>query len=264
MIYYKTLEEIELMRESALVVSKTLGIIAEIIKPGVTTLELDKIAEEFIRDSGGTPSFKGYHGYPNTLCTSVNGEVVHGIPNKTPLKEGDIISVDCGVIKNGFHGDHAYSFTIGEVKPEILSLLKVTKECLYLGIEQTAFGNRIGDIAFAIQEHAHKNGYSVVRELTGHGLGRSLHEEPSVPNYGKKGKGAALKDGMVLAIEPMINLGKKEVWQRNDGWTIVTRDAKPSAHYEHDVAIINGKPEILSTFDFVKTALEKNPNSIWI
>jgi len=257
MIYYKTLEEIELMRESAQLVSKTLGILAPYIKPGVTTLFLDKMAEEFIRDNGATPSFKGYQGFPATLCTSVNEQVVHGIPNKNELCEGDIISVDCGVIKNGFHGDHAYSFAVGEVKPEIATLLKVTKESLYLAIEQVVYGNRIGDIGNTIQNYVQKRGYTVVRELTGHGLGKQLHEDPQVPNYGPRGKGPVIKNGMVLAIEPMINLGSKNVKQLNDGWTIVTTDGKPSAHFEHDVAVIDNKPVILSTFDYLEEALAK-------
>lgn len=255
MIYLKTREEIELMREAALMVSRALGIVAREVKPGVEPLYLDKLAEEFIRDNGGVPAFKGYRGFPATLCISINDAVVHGIPSKTPLKEGDIISVDCGVKKNGFYGDHAYSFGVGEIKPELRKLLDVTKECLYIGIEQAHSGNRIGDISYAIQTHAEKNGYGVVRELVGHGLGKSLHEDPEVPNYGRRGDGPKLKDGMVIAIEPMINLGKKNIRQLNDGWTIVTADGLPSAHFEHDVAIIDGKPEILSTFAYVEEAL---------
>ncbi|NPA68831.1 MAG: type I methionyl aminopeptidase [Chlorobi bacterium] len=257
MIYVKTKEEIELMRESALAVSRTLALIAEYIDEGVTTGRLDKLAEEFIRDNGGEPSFKGYHGFPATLCMSVNEEVVHGIPGKYALKSGDVISVDCGVYKNGFHGDHAYSFKIGNVKPEVSKLLKITKESLYKGIEAAKTGNRIGDIGFAIQDYVRKHGYSVVRELTGHGLGRELHEEPPVPNYGKRGRGAKITEGMVIAIEPMINLGKKNVRQLADGWTIVTEDKKPSAHFEHDIAIINGQPEILSTFEYLEDVLRK-------
>lgn len=258
MIYIKTREEIELMREAALTVSRALGIVAKEVKPGVTPKYLDKLAEDYIRDSGGVPAFKGYRGFPATLCISVNEAVVHGIPNDKPLKEGDIISVDCGVKKNGFYGDHAYSFAVGEIRPELQKLLQVTKECLYKGIEQCVAGNRIGDISFTIQQHAEKNGYGVVRELVGHGLGKSLHEDPEVPNYGKRGDGPKLKDGMVLAIEPMINLGKKNIRQLNDGWTIITADGLPSAHFEHDVAIIDGKPEILSTFAFVEEALKLN------
>ena len=256
MIYIKTREEIELMRESALMVSRTLGIVAKEVKPGVTPKFLDKIAEDFIRDNGGVPAFKGYRGFPATLCISINEAVVHGIPTDKPLAEGDIISVDCGVKKNGFYGDHAYSFAVGEIKPELVKLLQVTKESLYKGIEQCIAGNRIGDISYAIQQHAEKNGYGVVRELVGHGLGKSLHEDPEVPNYGKRGDGPKIKDGMVFAIEPMINLGKKNVKQLNDGWTIVTADGLPSAHFEHDVAIIDGKPEILSTYAYVEEALK--------
>ncbi len=261
MIYLKTREEIELIRESALMVSRTLGLVAAEIKPGVTPLYLDKLAEEFIRDNGGIPAFKGYQGahgpFPATLCISINEAVVHGIPTNQPLKEGDIISVDCGVKKNGYYGDHAYSFGVGEIKPEYQQLLDVTKECLYKGIEQAIAGNRIGDISHAIQHYAEKHGYGVVRELVGHGLGKNLHEEPEVPNYGSRGNGPKLKEGMVLAIEPMINLGKKNIKQLNDGWSIITADGLPSAHFEHDIAIVNGKPEILSTFAYVEEALSK-------
>lgn len=259
MIYLKTKEEIELMRESALMVSRALAVVAREVKPGVTPLSLDRLAEEFIRDNGGAPAFKGYgspkNPFPATLCISINEAVVHGVPTKTPLREGDIISVDCGVKKNGFYGDHAYTFAVGEVKPEVQKLIDVTKECLYLGIEQMVSGNRIGDISFAIQQHAEKNGFGVVRELVGHGLGKKLHEEPEVPNYGKRGDGPKLKEGMVLAIEPMINLGTKNIRQLNDGWTIITADNKPSAHFEHDVALVNGKPEILSNYALIEEAL---------
>lgn len=257
MIYLKTREEIELMRESALMVSRTLAVVASIIGPGKSTLELDKIAEEYIRDNGGVPSFKGYSGFPATLCTSVNEQVVHGIPGKQVLKDGDVISVDCGVIKNGFHGDHAYSFQIGEVSPEVKKLLSETKQSLYNAISEVRFGNRIGDVGFAVQNHVQQFGYGVVRELTGHGLGRSLHEDPSVPNYGKRGRGAKIQDGMVIAIEPMINLGVHSVIQLPDGWTIVTADNLPSAHFEHDVAVIDGKAEILSTFEYLEDELRK-------
>ncbi len=255
MIYLKTREEIELMREASLLVSRTLALMAREIKPGVDALKLDKLAEEYIRDNGGVPAFKGYHGFPATLCTSVNEQVVHGIPNSQALKEGDIVSVDCGVKKNGFFGDHAYTFCVGEVKPEVKRLIEVTKECLYLGIEQAKLNNRIGDISFAVQDHAEKNGYGVVRELVGHGLGKNLHEDPEVPNFGKRGMGPKIKNGLTIAIEPMINLGKKGVKQLNDGWTIVTVDGLPSAHFEHDIAIIDGKTEILSTFDYIEEAL---------
>ncbi len=255
MIYYKTQEEIELMRESALIVSKTLGMIAAEIKPGVTPLYLDKLAEAFICDHGAQPGFLGLYGFPNSLCTSVNEQVVHGIPNNRPLQSGDIISIDCGAKKNGFYGDHAYTFEVGEVAPEVKKLLKVTKECLYLGIEQVQAGKRLGDVGYAIQHHAEKNGFSVVRELVGHGLGKSMHEKPEVPNYGKRGKGVLMKNGLVIAIEPMINMGSRRVKQLKDGWTIIASDRKPSAHYEHDVAIVEGKAEILSTFDYVEEAL---------
>lgn len=255
MIHYKSREEIELMRESAQIVSKTLGLIAKEIKPGVTPLYLDKLAEEFIRDHGAEPGFLGLYDFPNTLCMSRNDAVVHGIPNQNPLEEGDIISIDCGAKKNGFYGDHAYTFAIGEVSPEVKKLLKVTLECLELGIAQTTAGNRIGDISFAIQQHAENNGYGVVRELVGHGLGRKMHESPEVPNYGKRGRGPKIKEGLVLAIEPMINMGTRRVKQLSDGWTIVTADKRPSAHFEHDVAIVDGKPDILSTFKYVEEAL---------
>jgi len=263
MIHLKTKEEIELIRKSALLVSKTLGLMAELLEPGITTLELDKKAEEFIRDNGGEPGFLGLYDFPNTLCMSPNEQVVHGFPNKDPLKEGDIISIDCGVKMNGFYGDHAYTFAVGEVKPEIEQLLKVTKESLYLGIEECKAGNRIGDIGFAIQHHAEKHGYGVVRELVGHGLGRKMHESPEVPNYGKRGRGAKLKEGLVLAIEPMINLGGRSIKQLADGWSIVTADGRYSAHFEHDVAIVDGKPDILSTFDFVEEALKKKGLAIY-
>ncbi len=255
MIHYKSREEIALMRESAQIVSKTLGLIAQEIKPGVTPLYLDKLAEEFIRDHGAVPGFLGLYDFPNTLCMSRNEAVVHGIPNRKPLREGDIISIDCGAMKNGFYGDHAYTFSIGEVSPEVQKLLKVTLECLDLGIAQTKAGNRIGDISFAIQKHAEDNGYGVVRELVGHGLGRKMHESPEVPNYGKRGRGPKLKEGLVLAIEPMINLGTRRVKQLSDGWTIITADHRPSAHFEHDVAIVDGKPDVLSTFKYVEEAL---------
>jgi methionyl aminopeptidase len=257
MVHIKTKEEIEIMRESAQVVSRTLGLIAEKIGPGVTPLELDKIAYDYIASQDAVPGFLGFNGFPNSLCISVNEAVVHGIPGDRPLQEGDIVSVDCGAVKNGFYGDHAYTFAIGEVKPEIVKLLKVTKESLYLGIEAMVKGNRIGDVGYAVQQHAEKHGYGVVRELVGHGLGRTMHEDPQVPNYGKRGRGKKIMDGMVLAIEPMINLGTKDILMLEDDWTIVTADHKYSAHFEHDVAIVDGKPDILSTFDYVEDALEK-------
>lgn len=255
MIIYKTAEEIALIRESAQLVSKTLGMLAAEVRPGVTPLHLDRLAEAFIRDHGGEPGFKGLYDFPNTLCTSVNEQVVHGIPGKRELKEGDIISIDCGVKMNGFYGDHAYTFAVGEVKPEVAELLRVTRESLYLGIEQVREGNRIGDIAYAIQTHCEKHGYGVVRELVGHGLGREMHEKPEVPNFGRKGSGKRIQNGLVIAIEPMINLGTRKVNQLRDGWTIVTADGKPSAHYEHNVAVVDGEPVILSTFDYVEAAL---------
>ena len=255
MIILKTIEELRLMRESAQLVSKTLGMIAAEIKPGVTTLHLDKLAHDFIKDHGGEPAFLGMYGFPNSLCISPNEEVVHGIPKDIPLEEGDILSVDCGVYMNGFYGDHAYSFEVGEVSPETKKLLQVTKESLYKGIEQCVRGKRIGDISNAIQTHCEKHGYGVVRELVGHGLGRTMHEDPQVPNYGRKGSGKVIKDGLVVAIEPMVNLGTHQVKFHKDGWTVTSLDKTPSAHFEHDVAVINGKPVLLSTFKYIYEAL---------
>jgi len=255
MIRYKTRNEIEKIRKSALLVSKTLGMLAKEIKPGVTGLYLDKLAEEYIRDHGGIPGFKGLYGFPNTLCISPNEQVVHGIPNDKPFEEGDIVSIDCGVLMNGYYGDHAFTFPVGEIKPEVKRLLEVTKESLYKGIAQMRSGKRIGDISHAIQQHAESHGYGVVRELVGHGLGRKMHEDPSVPNYGRRGSGKKIKEGLVLAIEPMINMGTYRIVQYPDGWTIKTADGLPSAHFEHDVALINGKPEILSTFYYIYDAL---------
>lgn len=255
MIITKTREEIELMRESALIVSKTLGILAKEIKPGVTTLHLDKIAEEYIRDQGAIPGFLGLYDFPNTLCMSPNTQVVHGIPNKEPLVEGDIISIDCGALKNGFYGDHAYTFPVGEIDPETEKLLKVTKESLYVGIREFKINNRVGDVGYAIQKYCEDHGYGVVRELVGHGLGKKMHEDPEMPNYGKRGRGKKFVEGMVVAIEPMINMGTHRIKQHTDGWTITTLDNKPSAHFEHDVAIIDGKPELLSTFAYIYEAL---------
>ena len=255
MIYLKTDEEIELMRESNRLVGMTHGELSKHIRPGITTLQLDKIADEFIRDHGAVPSFLGYGGFPNSICTSVNEHVVHGIPNNTPLQEGDIISVDCGTFKNGFNGDSAYTFCVGEVAEEIKELLRVTRKSLYLGIEQAKEGNRIGDIGYAIQTYCEKLGYTVVRELVGHGIGKDMHEAPEVPNYGRRGTGPLIKNGMCIAIEPMINMGSKNVIFENDGWTVRTKDRKPSAHFEHTVAIRNGKAEILSTFEFIKDNL---------
>lgn len=255
MINTKTREEIEIMRESALVVSKTLGMIASEIRPGITTLQLDKLAEEHIREQGAIPGFLGLYDFPNTLCMSPNEQVVHGIPNNTPLVEGDIISIDCGAKKNGFYGDHAYTFSVGEVSEEIELLLKVTKESLYVGIEEFRIGNRVGDVGFAIQKYCENHGYGVVRELVGHGLGKKMHEDPEMPNYGKRGRGKKFIEGMVVAIEPMINLGTKNIKQLKDGWSILTADNKPSAHFEHNVAIVDGNPELLSTFKYIYEAL---------
>ncbi len=255
MIIPKTIEEIELMRESALVVSKTLGMIASEIKPGVTTLQLDKMAEEFIRDQGAIPGFLGLYGCPSTLLTSVNEQIVHGLPTDRPIEEGDIVSVDCGAIKNEFYGDHAYTFEIGEVKPETRKLLQVTKESLYVGIREFRAGNRVEDVGYAIQRYTESHGYGVVRELVGHGLGRKMHEGPEMPNYGKRGRGKLFVEGLVVAIEPMINMGTKNIKQLKDGWTIITADKKPSAHFEHNVALVNGKPELLSTFAYIYKAL---------
>jgi len=261
-VHIKTDEEVELLRESSLLVGKTLAAVADRIKPGVTTLELDAVAEEFIRDHGGEPGFKGYGGFPNSLCTSVNEAVVHGIPNDKPLIDGDIVSVDCGVLKNEFYGDSAYTFAVGEIAPEIQQLLEVTKECLQKAIEQAIVGKRIGDIGFACQHHAEQSGYGVVRELVGHGLGRSLHEAPEVPNYGRRGNGPRLMDGMVLAIEPMINLGRKEVFHEEDGWTIVTADRKVSAHFEHDIVVRKDRADVLSSFDEIEKVLQQQKRKV--
>ncbi|SHJ50007.1 type I methionyl aminopeptidase [Pseudozobellia thermophila] len=255
MVKIKTPEEIELMRESALVVSRTLGMLASEIKPGVDALYLDKLAEDFIRSQGAEPGFLGMYGFPNTLNMSPNAQVVHGIPTKEPLKDGDIISVDCGALKNGYYGDHAYTFEVGEVAPETKKLLKVTKESLYLGIKEFRVGNRVGDVAYAIQNYTEGHGYGVVRELVGHGLGQKLHEGPEMPNYGRRGRGKKFVEGMVVAIEPMINMGTRRIKQLKDGWTILTADGKPSAHFEHNVAIVDGKPELLSTYQYIYKAL---------
>ncbi len=255
MIQLKTDEEIEIQRQSSLLVGKTLAEVAKLIKPGVKTGELDKVAEEFILDHGAVPGFKGYGGFPATLCISVNDEVVHGIPGDRELKDGDIVSIDCGTLMNGFYGDSAYTFAVGNIDSEVLDLLKRTKESLYLAIEQAVAGKRVGDIGNAVQKHVESYGFSVVRDLVGHGVGRNLHESPEVPNYGRRGSGVKLKKGMCLAIEPMVNLGVKEVTQDKDGWTIRTADAKPSAHFEHDVAVRNSKADILSTFDYIEEVL---------
>ena len=255
MIHIKTEEEIELIRESSLLVGKTLAEVAKHIRPGIEAIVLDRIAEEFIRDHGAVPGFKGYNGFPFTLCMSPNEQVVHGFPGQQPLLEGDIVSIDCGVFKNGFYGDSAYTFAVGEVDEEVRLLMVRTKESLYKAIEVAVEGKRIGDIGHAVQSHVEQFGYTVVRDLVGHGLGRQLHEKPEVPNYGKRGTGLKLQEGMVLAIEPMVNLGGRHVVQLQDGWTIRTADLKPSAHYEHDVVVRKGKAEVLSTFEYIEEVI---------
>ena len=252
MIYLKTEEEITLIKESAQVLGKAHAEVAQWIKPGITTKKLDTIAEDYIRSNGGIPSFKGFNNFPASLCMSVNEVVVHGIPGNYELKDGDIVSIDCGVKLNGFHSDSAYTYPVGEVSKEVMDLLTATKKSLYKGIEQAVDGLRIGDIGFAVQHYCEERGYTVVRELVGHGVGRELHEGPEVPNYGKRGKGLRLKEGMVLAIEPMINLGTRSVMQEKDGWTIRTSDRKYSAHFEHTVVVRKGKAEILTTFDYIE------------
>lgn len=256
MIYLKTDEEIELMRAANQLVGRTLAEVAKIIAPGVSTKALDKRAEEFIRDHGATPAFLGYQGFPGSMCISVNDQVVHGIPShKTILQEGDIVTLDCGTKLAGFTGDSAYTFAVGEISEEVHKLLKTTKESLYVGIEQAVAGNRTGDIGYAVQRYCEARGYHVVRELTGHGIGVNLHESPEVPNYGKRGRGTELRNGMCICIEPMINIGSKNVVQERDGWTIRTKTRKPSAHFEHCVAIRDGKADILSSFDFIAEVL---------
>jgi len=261
MILIKTADEIELIRQSNLLVSKTLAELAKHIKPGVSTERLDQIAEAFIRDHGAVPGFLEYQGYPKTLCTSVNSEVVHGIPSKKViLKEGDLVSVDCGVIMNDFYGDTAFSFEVGEVSEKVRGLLTTTRECLLKGIEQAVDGKRVGDVGYAVQEHAERNGYSVVREMVGHGLGQNLHEAPEVPNYGRRGTGPKLKKGMVICIEPMINMGRRQIKQDSDGWTIRAADKLPSAHFELAVAIDKGKADVLSTFSYIDEVLQIKSN----
>jgi len=257
MLYLKTDEEVGLLRESNLLVSRTLAEMASIIRPGITTLYLDKIAESFIRDNGAIPAFKGYGGFPNTLCTSVNEEVVHGIPSSYVLKEGDIISVDCGVILNGWYGDSAFTFPVGEVSEEVRRLLDFTRASLEEGVKEAVAGNRVGDISFAVQTKAESGGYSVVRDLVGHGLGKKLHEQPEVANWGKKGTGPKMDKGLVICIEPMINAGKKETVQMKDGWTIKTADGRPSAHFEYAVAVDRGEADVLTTFEFIDKVLNK-------
>ena len=261
MIIYKTEAEIGLMKQSALLVSKTLTEVAKVLKPGMTTLEIDKLCAEFVRDNKAIPNFLNYRGYPHNICASVNDVVVHGFPNNEPLNDGDIVSIDMGVILNGWHGDHAYTFILGEVSAEVLQLVRVTKESVYRGAEKAIAGNRVGDISYAIQDYTEKrHGYGVVRELVGHGLGRSMHEDPQVPNYGRRGDGKKLKENAVLAIEPMINMGTKDVYTESDGWTVRTRDGKPSVHFEHDVCVKKNKPFILSDYSIIEAAEKANPN----
>jgi methionyl aminopeptidase len=256
MIHYKSTAEIEVIRQSAEILSRTHAEVAKLVKPGVSTAALDQVAEEYIRDHGGTPSFKGYNGFPGSLCISINDQVVHGIPGSTELQDADIVSVDCGVFYKGFHSDAAYTYPVGTVSEQVRKLLKVTKESLYVGIEYAKSGNRIGDIGFAIQQYVEENGFSVVRELVGHGIGKTLHESPEVPNYGKRGRGTKLKTGLILAIEPMVNMGTRSIVQESDGWTIRTRDHQPSAHFEHTVAILNGTPEILTTHEYIEEVFQ--------
>lgn len=260
MIVVKTPAEVELMRESALMVGRVLTEVARFLKPGVTTQQLNDLAERHILDNGAVPSFKNLYGYPFATCISVNDAVVHGFPNSLPLKEGDVVSVDVGVLKNGFHGDSAYTFVLAPSRTEVLDLLRVTKESLYLGLAKAVVGNRVGDISYAVFEHTEKkHGYGVVRDLVGHGLGRRLHEDPQVPNFGRKGTGTILPDGLVLAIEPMINMGKKDVYHDKDGWTIRTRDGLPSAHFEHNACVRRNRPDILSSFEGIEAAEKSNP-----
>jgi methionyl aminopeptidase len=252
MIYYKTSEEIEGIRKSCLLVSRTLAEVAKIIRPGTSTLKIDRLVEEFIRDHGAIPSFLGYREFPNAACVSVNDAVVHGIPTSYELKEGDIVSVDCGATLGGYVGDSAFTFAVGEISNDKKHLLEVTRESLNKAIQVAKVGNRLGDISYAVQEHVERNGYSVVRELVGHGVGKSLHEDPEVPNYGKRGHGLKLQDGLVIAIEPMVNMGRKEVFTADDNWTVYTRDRKPSAHFEHTVAVRKSGPDVLTTFKFIE------------
>ena len=260
-IFYKTDDEVELIRESCLLVCKTLGLVGELIRPGATGVAIDAQAEQLIRDHGAVPGFKGYRGFPSTLCISVNEQVVHGIPSKIEFKDGDVVSVDCGVLMNGYYGDAAYTFAIGDVKEEVMQLLRITKASLYKGIEQAVVGRRVGDISSAVQQFTERvHPYSVVRELVGHGLGRSLHEGPEVPNFGRRGNGHKMKDGLVIAIEPMINLGRREVVTASDDWTVITQDRKPSAHFEHSVVVRKKQADILSDHSFPEEAIRKNPN----
>jgi methionyl aminopeptidase len=259
MIHIRKEEEISIIRRNALMVTATLTEVAKFLRPGITTLSIDQMAEQFIRDHGGTPSFKGYGGFPFSLCISVNEQVVHGFPGSYELKDGDVVSVDCGFYKDGYHGDHAYSFALGNVSPDVLKLMRVTKEALMKGIKQAKDNNRVGDISFAIEQHtAREHGYGVVRELVGHGVGKNLHEDPQVPNYGRRGDGKRLKEGMVLAIEPMINLGTHKVYTLDDGWTVVTADGKPSVHYEHTTVVRKNYGEALSDFGPIEIAEQAN------
>lgn len=260
-IFYKTDEEVELIRTNCLMVSKTLALVGELIRPGVNGLDIDAQAEQLIRDNGGVPGFKGYRGFPATLCISVNEQVVHGIPSDIEFKDGDIVSVDCGVLMNGYYGDAAYTFALGDVKEEVMQLLRVTKASLYKGIQQAIVGKRVGDISSAVQHYTERtHRYGVVRELVGHGLGRNLHEAPEVPNFGRRGQGPRMLDGLVIAIEPMVNLGVKEVETLDDDWTVVSKDRLPSAHYEHSVVVRKGQADILSTHKYVEEAIRKNTN----
>ncbi|MBB5621071.1 methionyl aminopeptidase [Pedobacter cryoconitis] len=260
MIILKTEEEVELIRISATLISSTLTEVAKVLKPGITTMALDKLAAEYIADHGAIPSFLNYEGYPHHICTSVNDVVVHGMPNDKPLRDGDIVSVDIGVIKNEFHGDHAYTFIIGEADQEVIDLVRVTKECLYEGINHAVADSYLTNISSAIQRHAEGNGYGVVREFVGHGLGRSMHEHPQVPNYGRRNEGILMKENLVLAIEPMVNLGTKDIHMSKDGWTVRTADGKPSVHFEHDVCVKPGHATILSNYTLIEIAEKANRN----
>ena len=263
MINYKSNAEVELIRQSCVLVNDSIAYVAAMIRPGISTLELNDKADEYIMEHGGVPNFKNYHGFPYACCISVNDAVVHGFPTKDELNEGDIISIDCGALKKGYHGDSAYTFALGEISDELKQLLRVTKESLYKGIEKAVVGNRIGDIAFAVQDYTEgQHGYGVVRELVGHGLGKELHEDPQVPNYGKRGKGVKLRDGLVIAIEPMINLGGKDVFTDKDGWTVRAADGKPAAHYEHTICVRKHKADILSSFSNIEIAEKANVN-LW-
>lgn len=264
MIHLKNQEEVEKIRRSSLLVSKTLAMLATELKAGVNGASLDRLAETFIRDNGGVPAFKNYRGFPNSLCISKNEAVVHGIPDGIAYKEGDIVSIDCGVVMDGYYGDSAFTFAVGIIDEAVNTLLKTTRESLYMGIEMAVEGKRVGDIGYAVQSHCEPKGYGVVRELVGHGVGKNLHEAPDVPNYGKRGSGPLLKKGMVIAIEPMVNLGKKNVVQLNDGWTIVTKDRKVSAHYEHTVAIGEQSADILTSFEEIDVAVKNNANLVYV